>query len=91
MNNKATLYQFTRSQDVTPDDDNNLEIDGGTNDGGALVARGLSIEVAGDVSYVNEAGDISIAKNLVAGVIYPFRLVKVRSTGTDATGIQVHF
>lgn len=55
----------------------------------ALIAttRGLMVSVAGDVAVQFEDGSTATIVSAVAGVVYPFAVTKVLSTGTAATGI----
>jgi hypothetical protein len=66
---------------VTPSDSTDL-----TN-----FARGLMVNVAGDVSVDFVDSGSSIILTLLAGVVYPFQVKRVRSTGTTATGITALF
>jgi hypothetical protein len=64
---------------VTPNDDNDL----------AAEARGLSWAVDGALVIVTPAGETRTipAGALQTGVVHPIRAVRVKATGTTATGI----
>lgn len=62
---------------ITPDDNNDL----------TKVTRGLMVGAGGDVAVVTLAGDSVTLPSLAAGVQYGFRIVRVKATGTTATGI----
>ena len=48
---------------------------------------GLMVNVAGDLALLFENSAASVILTVLAGVVYEFRVTKVLSTGTDATGI----
>lgn len=54
----------------------------------AQVTRAIMVSVAGNVSVVLKSGDAVTLPNLMAGVVYPFRVARVLDTGTTATGIK---
>ena len=63
---------------ITPDDNSDLP----------TTSRALMIaEPGGDVTVVMKSGETLTLPSLVAGNIYPFRVVRVLATGTNATGI----
>lgn len=62
---------------VTPNDSTDL-----TN-----YTRGLMVNIAGDVVVDFAQSGSTITLTLAAGVVYPFHIRRVRSTGTTATGI----
>ncbi|MCB1493210.1 MAG: hypothetical protein KDJ77_15685 [Rhodobiaceae bacterium] len=62
---------------ITPDDNNDL----------AEVTRGLMVASGGDVAVVTLDGDAVTLPALAAGVQYAFRIVRVKATGTTATGL----
>ncbi|MDQ0062385.1 spike base protein, RCAP_Rcc01079 family [Paenibacillus harenae] len=49
--------------------------------------HGLMVSVAGDVAVQFEDGSTATIASAIAGVVYPFAVTKVLSTGTAATGI----
>lgn len=49
--------------------------------------RGIMVSVAGDVAVQFENGTSATIASAIAGVVYPFAVTKVLSTGTAATGI----
>lgn len=55
-----------------------------------LPARALMVNVAGDVkvTFVSQPDAAAVTLTLLAGVVYPFQVKKVWSTGTTATGIH---
>ncbi len=64
--------------DVAPDDGADV----------AWVTRALMVTVSGDVAVTLRSGsDITLA-GLLVGVMYPFRVSRVKATGTTATGIK---
>ena len=50
--------------------------------------RGFMVGGAGDVAVTLKSGDAVTLPGLMAGVVYPFRISKVRDSGTTATGIK---
>ena len=60
---------------ITPDDNNDL----------AYVTRGIYVGTAGNLAAIlyDDASSISFV-SVQAGSIYPFRLIRVLSTGTTA-------
>ncbi|OLS51856.1 spike base protein, RCAP_Rcc01079 family [Rhodovulum sulfidophilum] len=62
--------------EITPSDSANL----------ATVPRALDCAVSGDVVIVSASGN-EITITLTAGAPYPVRPVRVKATGTTATGI----
>ncbi|MCX8226377.1 MAG: hypothetical protein OTI35_09900 [Sulfitobacter sp.] len=54
----------------------------------AQVTRAIMVSGTGDVSAVLKNGETVTLPNLLAGVVYPFRVARVLSTGTTATGIK---
>ena len=60
------------------------------NDGLDLVrvTRALMVTGAGDVTVVLRDGDTLTLPALTPGVIYPFRIRRVLSTGTTASGVK---
>ena len=62
---------------VTPDNDNDL----------SFVTRGIMVSVSGDVAVTTKAGNDVTLPALAAGIIHPFRVSRIKSTGTTATGI----
>lgn len=68
---------FDHAFAVTPNDSADL----------AIVTRGIMVNVAGDVSVIFVDSDSAVTLTLLAGIAYPFRIKRVRSTNTTATGI----
>ncbi|UWR19279.1 spike base protein, RCAP_Rcc01079 family [Sulfitobacter pontiacus] len=64
--------------DIVPDDTADLP----------QITRGFMVGGAGDVAVTLKSGDAVTLSGLMAGVIYPFRISKVRDSGTTATGIK---
>lgn len=64
--------------DITPDDTVDAE----------QVTRAVMVTGAGSLVAVLKSGDIVTLPNLMAGVVYPFRISRVLDTGTTATGIK---
>ena len=62
---------------VTPDDSADLP----------HFTRGVSVNVTGDVTFDMVGSGDNIVLTMAAGQIYPLRVKRIRSTGTDATGI----
>ena len=59
-----------------------------------VASKGISVNVAGDIAvrFVNQADNATaIVLTVVAGVLYPYHIKWVLSTGTTATGITVFF
>ena len=52
------------------------------------ITRGFMVGGAGDVAVTLKSGDAVTLPGLMAGVVYPFRISKVRDSGTTATGIK---
>ena len=50
--------------------------------------RGLMVGADGDVSVIFMGDTSAVTLTLKAGVVYPFAVNRVRSTGTTATGIK---
>jgi hypothetical protein len=51
--------------------------------------RGLYVGVSGDVKVTMDNGDIVTWGSLAAGIVHPFYVKRVWSTGTTATGVLV--
>ena len=64
--------------DIVPDDTADLP----------QITRGFMVSGAGDVAVTLKSGDAITLPGLMAGVVYPFRISKVRDSGTTATGIK---
>lgn len=64
--------------DITPDDGTDLQ----------GVTRAVILGTAGDLAVTLKNGDTITLPNLVAGVIYPFRIARVLATGTTASNIK---
>ena len=64
--------------DIAPDDSVDL----------ISVTRAIILAGGGDVSVVLKNGDSITLPALAAGVIYPFRVARILSTGTTATGLK---
>lgn len=67
----------SRAVSVTPNDDADL----------TTVSRGLHVNVAGNIAVIFENDASSVVLTVVAGVALPYRVRRVLSTGTTATGI----
>ena len=63
--------------DITPSDADEI----------SQVTRAIMVSQSGDLSVELKSGDAIVLKNLIPGAVYPFRISKVLSTGTTATGI----
>ncbi len=63
---------------ITPDDAADI----------AQVTRAVMVSGAGDLSVVLKSGDMMTLPNMMAGVVYPFRIARVLDTGTTASGIK---
>ena len=57
------------------------------------VSRGLSLDAAGDITYVTEKGSSITRSSLAVGVVHPIRVRRVKSTGTTIanTDIFLHY
>lgn len=69
---------------VTPDNDADL----------AKACRGVMITGpvdGGVITYVGLDGSDCVTATLLPGVFYPFGMVRIKSTGTTATGIKAHY
>jgi hypothetical protein len=75
------LSALSKTIQVTPN--NSADLPGG------FQSRAISVTVTGNVSYVNDKGETSTVR-LVEGVFYPIAAVRIRATGTTATGIEAH-
>lgn len=73
---RAILAPYVGVAAVTPNDSTVI-----------AVTRGLMVSVAGDVAVQFENGSTATIASAIAGVVYPFAVTKVLSTGTAATGI----
>lgn len=62
---------------VVPSDSSNL----------AYVTRGVYLGSAGNMKVTFEYGDTVTFSGLLAGIVYPFCVEKVFSTGTTVSGI----
>ncbi len=62
---------------ITPDDGTELPV----------LPRGVILGTGGDLSVTMQSGDPVTFRNLVEGVVYPFRVRSVQATGTTATDI----
>lgn len=51
------------------------------------ITRGILVGVAGNVAVTTAAGTDIVLPNLVAGVIHPIHVSKIKVTGTTATNI----
>lgn len=67
---------YVSASNVTPDDDD-------------LIAptRGIMAAATGDISVQFPDGSTATFVDVIPGNVYPIQVVKVMSTGTDATGI----
>lgn len=76
--NSSFARQIAYTKAVTPNDSADLP-------GGAT--RAIMVGEAGDVAvtYVNGATDTIY---LLAGIVHPIQVARVRSTGTTATGVK---
>jgi len=64
----------SRAFSITPNDSDDLSI----------ITRGLYVGTSGDVKVDLYGGDTVTFKNLAAGVVHPFVVRRVYSTGTDS-------
>lgn len=62
---------------ITPDDDNDL----------GRPCRGILVGVSGAVKVTLVGGTTGVIPALAAGVVHPFSVLRVFSTGTTATDI----
>lgn len=62
---------------ITPDDNNDL-----TN-----YTRAILVGGAGNLACITRGGDTVTFSGLLAGVVYPFALKRIKSTGTTATNL----
>ena len=69
---------ITRGGDVTPDDGADF----------VELTRGLLLGSSGDVSVTFANGSTLVLPNLASGMVHPFRVKRVNSTGTTASGIK---
>jgi hypothetical protein len=70
--------------DVTPNDSADLKADG-------TASRGVYCGTSGDLAVVMADGTSSTLPNVAAGVTHPWRVVRVKATGTTASGIRAFF
>lgn len=54
-----------------------------------FVSRGIIVGVSGDVAVITLGGETVTLPALAAGIIHPFRVSRIKLTGTTATGIKV--
>ena len=57
----------------------------------ANVTRGLSVNADGNIVCVFRVDTTAVTIAVVAGVVYPFRIRRINSTNTTATGITGYF
>ncbi|WP_424968318.1 MULTISPECIES: spike base protein, RCAP_Rcc01079 family [unclassified Dinoroseobacter] len=67
----------TAGEAITPSNSNNLP----------FATRAIYVGEAGDISVELISGNIVKLTNVAAGVIYPLRVKRVRSSGTTAGGL----
>lgn len=79
----------TKSQVHTPHDTNAFTDAASPN--GNVKCRGVSVDVAGVIAYVDDAGNSRVTGTLVANVIHPLSTTIIKSTGTTATGIVIYW
>lgn len=77
---------FKFANDVTPHDANPNILDHKTTPE-ACTCRAIMVAVAGNVSFLDGDGKISIVKGLLPGTIYPISTSRINATSTTATGI----
>ena len=82
-----SCFSATDYQSITPSDTNYIA---DSNDN-PRVTRGIQVNVAGDINVEFVDNDTPVVITVLAGVIYPYALVRVLDTDTDATGIKVLF
>ena len=71
---------FGGAFDITPDDDNNLT-------GGNGGATNVYVGASGDLKVTTSLGDTVTFKSIPTGTLLPIRVLKVFSSGTDASEI----
>lgn len=71
---------------VTPNDSTDF-----TDSGAVVLCRGVSLEVGGNLAWLDENGASRLAKGLAAGVIHPISTKRILASGTTATGICVYW
>lgn len=73
------LESGTQLRDVTPDDNNDLDLG---------PCRGFIVAVAGNVNVIAFGDDTAVVlPSMVAGVVHPVAVKRILSTSTTATGI----
>ncbi len=60
-----------------------------TNKGEPTIGRGLYIDVAGTIRYIDGLGNTHTKANMATGIIHPVYVQRIYSTGTTATGCYV--
>jgi hypothetical protein len=54
-------------------------------------SRGVSVDVAGVITYKDSDGNAHVTGTLAAGIIHPLETTVIKSTGTTATGIIIYW
>lgn len=78
---EKVLGPVTSGFDVTPSDDDEFN----------HLTRGLIVGTQGDVAVQFQNGNTLVLPALLPGVVHPFRVAKVLSTGTSATQVKALF
>lgn len=73
---RVVVEPYVSASEVTPDDDTII-----------AQTRGVMAAVTGDIAVVFPDGSEATFVDVVAGHVYPIAVIKVKETGTDATGI----
>lgn len=73
---RVVVEPYVSAVDVTPNDDTII-----------AQTRGVMAAVTGDIAVVFPDSSEATFVAVVAGHVYPIAVIKVKATGTDATGI----
>lgn len=84
--NLTTRLPASKSMAVTPSNTVDLSYNSGK-----VITRGISVTVAGNITYLNSDGDSQVFAAAAAGVIHPIAAKRIMATGTTATGISAHW
>jgi len=68
---------------ITPSDSANVSVPNNS----PMGIRAFTVNVAGDVAVVCQDGSTGTL-TVIAGYVYPLRIIRVLATGTTATGIK---
>jgi hypothetical protein len=83
----AYLEQAFNAEQVTPDDNADLQLSGGTIVSGSNNGACLYIGTGGNLTVTMLGGQTVLFSNVADGTFLPIQVRKVWQTGTDATDI----